>query len=169
VNRFADGGEIRQRWRMAIVPTGSVMLGSAITALPIVVSSPVLPPFGLMLLLSWRLLRSDIWPIWIGIPLGMWDDLLSGQPLGSAIALWCAIMLAIDAFDRRIVWRDFRIDWAVSCIALAAAILGAAILARAGGPEAILRLVGPQILFACCLMPAIFALTGRLDAWRRKR
>ncbi len=84
-------GEPASRWRMQIVPIATVMIASALPLmLPLVASSPVLPPLGLLFFLSWQLLRTEMWPVWIGLPLGLWDDLFSGAPIGTAIALWTA-------------------------------------------------------------------------------
>ena len=70
----------------------SVVLGSMTTLLPVVATVPFLPPFGLMMLLAWRLMRGDSMKVWMPVPLGFFDDMLSGQPLGSAMLLWtCSI------------------------------------------------------------------------------
>jgi len=80
-------GEPASLWRMRMVPVASVMIASALPLmLPMVASSPVLPPLGLLFFLCWQLLRIEMWPVWIGLPLGLWDDLFSGAPIGSAIA-----------------------------------------------------------------------------------
>lgn len=155
--------------RIALVPTLTVMVGSAVTALPIVVSNPMLPPLGFLLLIAGRLLRSDLWPVWIGLPLGLWDDLLSGQPVGSAVALWTIVMLAMDALDRRVVWRDYRVDWAIGGFALLFVLTGSALLARVTDPAALLRLVGPQFLWSLFLLPAAMLLVAALDRWRLGR
>ena len=155
--------------RMVIIPTLSVMIASMLPALPMIVSSPLLPPFGFLLLLSWRLIRSDVWPVWIGVPLGFWDDLMSGQPVGSAVALWTAVMLAMDALDTRVVWRDYWIDWVIGGVALAFVLIGGALLARAGDAADILRLVGPQYGISLFLLPLAMYLTGWLDRWRLGR
>ena len=153
-------------WGVAAIPTISVMIFSALTVLPFVADAPLLPPFGLLLFLAWRLMRSDIWPVWIGIPLGFWDDLLSGQPIGSAVALWTAIMLAMDVLDRRVVWRDFRIDWLIGGAALAFVIIGSALLTRALSPVAAIQLVWPQILWSWLLLPLAMLVVARLDTLR---
>ncbi len=88
-------------------PIISVLLGSMIVALvPVVAQTPLLPPFGLMVFLGWRMLRPEIWPLWIGAPLGLFDDVMSGQPIGSAMFLWTAILLLLDFENQRHVWRD---------------------------------------------------------------
>jgi rod shape-determining protein MreD len=153
-------------WGVAAIPTISVMVCSMLTALPFIADAPLLPPFGLLLFLAWRLMRSDIWPVWIGIPLGFWDDLLSGQPIGSAVALWTAIMLAMDLLDRRVVWRDFRIDWLIGGAALFFVIVGSALLTRTLSPIAAVQLVLPQILWSWLLLPLAMLLVARLDTWR---
>lgn len=155
--------------RVKATPTATVMLASAITALPFLADAPILPPLGFIVLIAWRLMRSDIWPVWIGVPLGLWDDLLSGQPVGSAVALWTIVMLGMDAIDRRVVWRDYRIDWALATLSLAFVLVAGAMLARAGDGATIVRLVGPQFLWSLFLIPLAMLLVARIDAWRLKR
>lgn len=154
---------------VAILPTASVMLASLITALPIMADSPMLPPCGLLMLLAWRLMRSDMWPVWIGIPLGLWDDLFSGQPVGSAIALWTMVMLAMDAVDLRLVWRDYRIDWLIGALAIAFVLVAGGMLALAGDPATIALLVAPQFGISLFALPAAMLLVARLDSWRIRR
>ncbi|MCC7393280.1 MAG: rod shape-determining protein MreD [Sphingomonadaceae bacterium] len=156
-------------WRLRLTPTISVLLASAVTLLPLAPGAPLLPPLGLMMLLAWRLLRSDIWPLWIGLPLGLVDDLMSGQPVGSAVFLWSAAILTLDFVDRRIVWRDFWQDWAIAAAMLAVALFVGGLLARSGGPLDLLRLLTPQWLLSLLLMPLAMRLVGSLDAWRRLR
>ncbi len=151
--------------RLFAIPTASVMLASLATALPFAASAPLLPPAGFLLFIAWRLLRSDIWPIWIGIPLGFWDDLLSGQPVGSAVALWTATMLAMEIVDRRIVWRGFWMDWAIGGVALALVLAGGALLAGQGIVGAV-WLTLPQLLWSWFLLPLAMRIVHRLDRWR---
>lgn len=66
----------------------SILAGSLVTLLPVVATVPFLPPFGLLMFLGWRLLRPGALPVWAAAPLGLFDDLVSGQPLGSAVLLW---------------------------------------------------------------------------------
>jgi rod shape-determining protein MreD len=81
-------GEPASLWRMRIVPVATVMLASALPLmLPLVANSPVLPPLGLLFFLCWQLLRTEMWPVWIGLPLGLWDDLFGGQQFGPLVDL----------------------------------------------------------------------------------
>lgn len=155
--------------RLLVTPTLSVIIASFITTLPIIANAPLLPPLGLLMLLSWRLMRSDVWPIWIGIPLGFVDDLVSGQPVGSAVALWTILMLAIDMVDRRIVWRDYWVDWMIGGFAILFALIGGALLARVGNVGTLIMLIGPQWLISLFMLPLFMLLVARLDAWRLRR
>ena len=79
----------------------SVMAGSMATStLPLVAGTPLLPPFGLLILLAWRLMRPGMWPAWIGLPLGLFDDLYNGQPFGSSAFIWSLCMIAVELVDR---------------------------------------------------------------------
>lgn len=155
----------RARW----VPVLAVMAGSLTAVLPIVAEWPALPPFGLLMLLGWRLLRPEMWPAWIALPLGLFDDLFSGQPLGSAMALWTIAFLAFDMMDNRAVWRDYWVDW----LAAAAAIIfclggGVALVAFTTGGGHFLSIV-PQTLISILLFPAAMRLCAALDRWRLTR
>ncbi len=151
---------------MRIAPAASVILGSLSAMLPYAASAPLWPPLGFMMLISWRLLRNTIWPVWIGLPLGLLDDLASGQPVGSAIALWTLALLAMEAIDQRIVWRDFWIDWLLACVALLLYLVIAALLANAGSLGEVAVLVGPQSLWSMMLLPLMMRATAGLDRWR---
>lgn len=155
--------------RFAAAPIASVMLASAVPLLPFAANAPLLPPLGFLLFIAWRMLRSDLWPVWIGLPLGAWDDLASGQPIGSAMALWTIVMLSMDALDRRLVWRDHWIDWVVGGTALLFVLIVGALLAHAGSLADAIVLVGPQFLWSLFLLPAAMLIVARLDRWRLTR
>lgn len=152
--------------RGQVLPVISTLLGSAMTLLPMIAATPVLPPFGLLMLLSWRLLRPELWPIWIGVPLGLADDLLSGQPLGSAMLLWTIALLVIDQFDRRILFRDYWQDWLIAALAIIICLVGGVFTANAAGGNAELELIVPQLLTSIIVFPIVARLCAMLDRWR---
>ncbi|MEP6786502.1 MAG: rod shape-determining protein MreD [Sphingomonadales bacterium] len=152
-----------------LVPIGSTLIASMIPLAPVVLTEPLLPPLGLMVFLAWRLLRNDIWPLWMGIPLGLWDDFFSGQPLGTALAGWTAVMLAVDWVERRFPWRSHVEDWAIATVAIAAHLLFALIIAGAtGGGTSPLNLL-PQIVISALCWPLVTRFCGALDRWRNPR
>ena len=164
-------GEPASLWRMRIVPVASVMIASALPLmLPLIANSPVLPPLGLLFFLCWQLLRTEMWPVWIGLPLGLWDDLFSGEPIGTAVGLWTLASIAIHYASHRIYWRGFYHDWAIAA-ALVAAVQGLAALIthRHADSVHVLGLVMPQILLSALLVPLFLRLTGQFDNFRLRR
>ena len=156
---------------MRAVPVATVMIASALPLmLPLVASSPVLPPLGLLFFLCWQLLRTEMWPVWIGLPLGLWDDLFSGAPIGTAIALWTAASIAIAYLSQRIYWRGFLHDWAIAALLIAIIQSLAALIVH---PHAhtgrVLGLIVPQIIVSALLVPLFMRLTGTFDNFRLKR
>jgi len=160
--RFARSAPRAQR---LLVPILSVMAGSLVTILPLIVTYPVLPPFGLMVLLGWRLLRPDVFKVWAPLPLGLFDDLVSGQPLGSAMLLWTVTFMAVEIFDARLVWRDFWQDWLIAAGGIAFCLIGGRLLASPIGAH-----VDTMLLLQIVVSVMLFPLVARLVAWLdRKR
>lgn len=152
--------------KMLAIPIASVVLSSMVTTLPIFSAEPLLPPFGLLMFLSWRLMRPGLLPVWSGVPFGLIDDLFSGQPFGSAGLLWSLAILAIEVIDSRVIWRDYRQDWLIAALLIPAVLLGglwSAGLAHAA-PEP--GLLVPQIIVSILLYPLVVRVCARLDSWR---
>ncbi|WP_293883832.1 rod shape-determining protein MreD [Sphingomonas sp.] len=152
-----------------IVPILSVMIASLTPLLPEIWTAPILPPFGFMVLLGWRLLRDDLWPVWVALPLGLFDDIFSGQPLGSAMALWTIAFLVIDVIDSRLVWRDHWQDWGIAALAIAGELVLALGIAHITGGAMPVLLLLPQILVSVLLFPIVARLCATLDRFRLAR
>jgi rod shape-determining protein MreD len=151
--------------RARAIPWLSVMGGSLVTIMPVVASLPLLPPLGLLMLIAWRLLARFALRPWAAAPLGAFDDLLSGQPLGSAVLLWSLCFLAIDLVEQRLVFRDFWQDWVIAGVAVAACLIAGRIIALPLGARIDLVLLA-QIVIAVMLFP----MAARIVAWiDRKR
>ena len=170
--RDAYGSRINRDHSPALalfVPWASILLASVIQIMPIASAVPTLPPLGLLLLLAWRLVRPGLLPVWAGFPLGLFDDLYSGQPLGSAVLLWSLAMIAIEIFDARIPWRSFVLDWLVASGIIATYLLAAALLSGAPlGPPGLVALM-PQALLSVLLFPMIARMVSWLDRLRLLR
>src|SRR5688572_32388766 len=102
----------------AYLPAASVVAASMLSALPIVSTSGWYPEFGFLALIAWRLLRSDPWPAWWAAPLGLANDLITGAPIGLSVALWTVTMILLDLVDRRTIWGDYWIEWALAALLL---------------------------------------------------
>lgn len=155
--------------RRTVIAALTVMAASLITLLPVVTTIPYLPPFGLMVLLGWRLRSPEVLPVWAAAPLGLFDDLFSGQPLGSAMALWTCALIVIDVIDSRLVWRDFWHDWLVAAGAIAAFLIASRLAGTPIGAhvDTVLLL---QIVIAVALYPLAALACARIDeAGRQQR
>ena len=160
--RFAPSAPLVQRLS---VPIGSVLLGSLVTIVPVIAHYPVLPPFGLLVLLGWRLLRPELFPIWAAALFGLFDDLVSGQPLGSAILLWTISFFAVELFDQRLVWRDFWQDWLIAAAAIVLCLAGGRLVATP-----LTAHVDGVLVIQIVVSILVFPLAARIVAWiDRKR
>ncbi|MET0374648.1 MAG: rod shape-determining protein MreD, partial [Rhizorhabdus sp.] len=145
-------------FRTIAVPVGSILLGSVMGLVPIIATEPIVPPFGLMLLLAWRLLRPELWAAWAGLPLGLADDLISGHYLGTSMMLWTVALLVLDWVDHNLVWRDWWMEWLIAAIAIAAIDIGAWALSQPLESHTPLSTLVPQLIGAILLFPIILRL-----------
>lgn len=144
------------------VPAGSVIAGSLVTLLPVIASVPLLPPFGFMMLLGWRLARMEALPVWSPLALGLFDDLFSGQPFGFAMLCWAMTFVIIDMVDQRLVARDFWQDWLIVGGATAIYLLFGRLVA-APLPAYVDMFVVAQIAASVMLYPVVAQMVGWLD------
>lgn len=154
--------------RLAL-PVASIVLGSLLVLLPVIATVPIMPPFGLLMLIAWRLLRADLIAPWAGIPLGLADDLFSGAPLGTGMAGWTAALLIIEAIDQRVLFRDMWQDWSIAAALVAfQLLLGWALASLLGGVPAPYLLL-PQWLCAVLCYPLAMRSAAWLDRRRTAR
>lgn len=146
-----------------------IMAGSLLPVLPMVSGLPFVPPFGYLLLLAWRFIRPGLLPPWAGVPLGMFDDLYSGQPFGSAILFWSLSLLVIDLLEVRIPWRNFVLDWGMASLLILAYLLCRIGLSGAGGLFELAPLIAPQFLLSVLLYPMIGRIVALFDRLRLLR
>lgn len=151
--------------RQWVVPALSVMAGSALTLLPVIFTFPILPPFGLIILFGWRMTRPEALPVWSPLLLGLFDDLISGQPFGSAMLLWTVSFLVIDLLDQRLVWHDFWQDWLLAAGGIATCLILGRLIASPIGAH-----VDTVLLLQTIVSIMLYPVTTRLIAWLdRKR
>ena len=152
------------------IPAASVVVASLLSLLPVISSTGWWPDFGLLMLLGWRLLRADAWPAWWAAPLGFVNDLLVGNPIGLSIALWSAMMIAMDILDRRTQWRDYWIEWAIASLLIALAELAQwRVSARLGAAVPFGSTALPAIVVSTLCFPVAAYLAARIDRWRLGR
>lgn len=151
------------------VPYASVMLASLLPFLLLADVLPMAPPLGFLMLIGWRIMRPGLFPLWVGVPLGAFDDLFSGQPFGSAIFLWSIAMIAFEAVEARFPWRGFWQDWFSAGFAVLVYILAA--MAVSGAPLTLpmALALAPQIVLSILLYPVIAQIIAALDRFRLVR
>jgi rod shape-determining protein MreD len=148
------------------VPWASVMLGSVMPGWFFLASAPYVPPFGFLTLLAWRQLRPGLLPVWAGLPLGFFDDLYSGQPMGSAILLWSVAMIVLDLIELRLPWRSFALEWLVATGLIAVYIVACLAAANAAGGAAPISVLAPQTILSVLLYPVVGRIVAALDRFR---
>ena len=143
------------------MPWLSVLLGSLLPGWLGIASHPLCPPLGLLLLIGWCQLRPGLLPPWAGLVLGLADDLVSGQPLGSAVLLWSLVVLGLELLEYRLPWRSFHTEWLFAGALIAGALLLGLGLANLTGGASRVVLVLPQIVASVLAWP----LAARAVAW----
>jgi rod shape-determining protein MreD len=152
------------------MPAGTVVAGSLLSLLPIVSATGWWPDFGLLMLLGWRLLRSDAWPAWWAASLGFANDLILGNPIGLSVALWAAMMIAMDILDRRTMWRDYWIEWGIAALFIALSEAAHWRIAElTGAPLPFSTSTAPAILIGVLCFPLAAFVASRVDRWRLGR
>lgn len=148
------------------VPWASVMLGSLLPGWLFMASAPYVPPLGFLMLLAWRQLRPGLLPIWAGLPLGLFDDLYSGQPMGSAVLLWSIAMVVIDLVELRFPWRNFALEWLLATAMIVGYVLASLGAANAAGGSTPIAVLAPQMILAVLLYPFVGRVVAALDRLR---
>lgn len=115
-----------------VLPWLSILFGSLAPQWYSVFSSPLMPPFGFIMLVCWRQIRPGVLPVWAGWPLGLFDDLYSGQPFGSGVLLWSATLLIMEVLEARYPWRGILVDWLVGSALVTSYILLSFLIANHG-------------------------------------
>lgn len=157
----------RRPMRMARgLPAISVALASLLPLLPIVAEVGWMPETGFLLLLAWRLLRGDVIPAWWAAPLGLWNDLVLGLPIGLSVATWTAAMIIIDLLDRRTMWRDYWLEWLIAAALVTLAALARREVDAAMGARYDVVVLLPAIAISVLAFPIAAWTASRLDRWR---
>lgn len=156
-------------YRRRFVPTLSTLCASLLALLPIVMTAPVIPDFAFLVLLAWRLLRPEIWPAQAALPLGLFNDLVAGHPLGQSMALWTILFLACDYLDSRLGFRDYWMDWLLAALAIGLYIVAGWYIAALMGSAIELSVLWPQIALSMLVYPIVARLVLGLDRWRLAR
>lgn len=150
------------------VPWLVVVLGSLAQTLPLIASAPLMPPLGFLFLLAWRQLHPGLLPVWAGLPLGLADDLFSGQPLGSAMLLWSITMIAMDLIETRFPWRSAVLEWLVAAAFILAYLLLCGLVGQIASAVPFVA-IAPQLLLSVLVFPLAERFIALCDRLRLSR
>ena len=151
------------------VPYLSIMLASVLPLIGIASALPIVPPLAAIAPPLRESMTQGLLPVWAGFPLGLFDDLFSGQPLGSAALLWSLAMIAIEMVETRFPWRSFAQDWFTAGLILPVYLLAAMLFS--GGEPSLPMLIAlvPQIVLSILLFPLVALFVAFLDRKRLTR
>jgi rod shape-determining protein MreD len=156
-------------FRRQAVPILSTLAASLLDLLPVVLTWAIVPDLAFLVLLAWRLLRPEMWQPHVALPLGLFNDLVAGHPIGQSMALWTALFLLLELGDSRTGWRDYWLDWLFAALAILAHSFGCWYIARAMGSATEFAVMLPQYLLSVFAYPLVARLVVALDRWRLAR
>lgn len=168
-----NGGAARQRINRRpssilarSLPWLTIMLASIAPGWLLIASAPVLPPLGFMVFMGWRQLRPGLLPIWAGLPLGLFDDLFSGEPFGTAVLLWSIAAIVLEVIEARLPWRNFLTEWLVAIGLIVAYIVLSLGIANIAGAAAPVRVILPQVVMSVLSYPLVGRFVAVIDRFR---
>ncbi|HEX6376447.1 MAG TPA: rod shape-determining protein MreD [Allosphingosinicella sp.] len=156
-------------FRRQAVPILSTLAAALLDLLPVVMTWPIVPDFAFLVLIAWRLLRPEMWQAHTALPLGLFNDLVAGHPIGQSMALWTLTFLLLDLLDSRVDWRDYWMDWLFAAAAILFYSAGSWYVARLMGSATPYAVMLPQLAMSVCAYPLVARLVVALDRWRLSR
>jgi len=158
--------DLRRRYVPLISTMAAILLGPM---LPLVATSPWVPNLGFLVLLTWRLMRPEIWPIWAAAAFGLVADIVSGAPLGQSTLLWTAVFLGLDSLDAWMGVRDYWFDWAAAAAAILFHSVGVWYIALLMHSDVAFWIMIPQLVMTVLAYPIAARIVLSLDRWRLSR
>lgn len=151
------------------LPAASVVAASLLAILPVMAESGWWPDFGLLALIAWRLQRSDPFPNWAAIPLGLFNDLVTLNPVGLSIVTFTVALLVLDVMDARKMRGNFVTDWLVALALIAFAEFLQLWIAAIQGAAMPLEILWAPIVISGLFFPVVAAIVAMLDRYRLRK
>jgi rod shape-determining protein MreD len=159
-------GDLRRRF----IPFASTVFMMLLGLMPIVASTLWMPNLAFLILITWRLLRPEIWQAQVALGLGLLADLIvPGAPLGQSMLLWTIVFLGLDYADHLLGVRDYWLDWVLAAAAILFHSAGVWYIALLMGAKVSFLVMVPQILLSILAYPLMARIVLRLDRWRLSR
>ena len=159
-------GDLRRRF----IPFASTVFAMLLGLMPIVASTLWMPNLAFLILITWRLLRPEIWQAQVALGLGLLADLIvPGAPLGQSMLIWTIVFLGLDYADHLLGIRDYWLDWVLAAAVTLFHSAGVWYIALLMGAKVSFLVMVPQILLSILAYPLMARIVLRLDRWRLSR
>ena len=159
-------GDLRRRF----IPFASTVFMMLLGLMPIIASTLWMPNLAFLILITWRLLRPEIWQAQVALGLGLLADLIvPGAPLGQSMLLWTIVFLGLDYADHLLGVRDYWLDWVLAAAAILFHSAGVWYIALLMGAKVSFLVMVPQLLLSILAYPLMARIVLRLDRWRLSR
>ena len=158
--------DFRRRYVPLISTLAAILLSPM---LPVVAASLWVPNLGFLILVTWRLVRPELWPAQAALGFGLVADIVCGSPLGQSMLLWTLVFLGLDSLDSWLGVRDYWLDWAAAAAALLFHSLGVWYIALLMGSDTALWIMVPQLALSVLAYPIAARFVLSLDRWRLSR
>ena len=159
-------GDLRRRFILFASTVFMMLLG----LMPIIASTLWMPNLAFLILITWRLLRPEIWQAQVALGLGLLADLIvPGAPLGQSMLLWTIVFLGLDYADHLLGVRDYWLDWVLAAAAILFHSAGVWYIALLMGAKVSFLVMVPQLLLSILAYPLMARIVLRLDRWRLSR
>lgn len=159
----------RKHLRREYTPIVSTLIASMLALLPIIVSSPIIPDIAFLMLIAWRLLRPEMWGPAVALPLGLFNDLVAGHPIGQSMAIWTFLFIIFDIIDSRMLFRDYWMDWIIASFAIAGYVFAGWYIGVLMGNSANFLVMLPHLIASILAFPVVARFVLSLDRWRLAR
>jgi rod shape-determining protein MreD len=159
-------GDLRRRF----VPFLSTIFAMLLGLLPITGPTLWIPNLAFMTLITWRLVRPEIWQAQVALGFGLLADLIvPGAPLGQSMLLWTLIFLGFDYADHLLGVRDYWLDWTLATAAILFHSAAVWYIALLTGAKVSFLVMVPQLILSILFYPLMARIILRLDRWRLAR
>ncbi len=143
---------------------GAAIVMLSVVPLPVPEYAVLAPGFLLMAVFYWTVHRPDLFPAWGAFALGLFDDLLSGAPLGLNAFVLLLAHFSIVAQHKVFRGKAFWLIWAAFAILAAGAhaltlLIGLLLAGAIPDPRA----AAAQLGLTVALYPVAAALFGRVQ------
>lgn len=158
--------DLRRRYVPLVSTSAAILLGAI---LPVVAAAPWVPNLGFLMLVTWRLVRPELWPAQAALGFGLLADIVCGSPLGQSMLLWTLVFLGLDSLDSWLGVRDYWLDWAAATAALLFHGVGVWYIALLMGSDTRIWIMAPQLALGVLAYPIAARFVLALDRWRLSR